>query len=633
MTNLSIRNKIALAMSLMAIVISIVLGSAATYTAQSIVENRMLKSELPAKVKEVKNAVSEEISVLVNATRQLATNALILDWAQNNSNDDSVLLSQLKTLTRQYDLESASFANRETAQYWNQDGFLRVLNKQQDGWFFAYRDSGMVTSTSIFDEPGKGQVMYINYQQVNGIGLAGLAKSTKKLSDMLEQFTLEKTGVVFLTDSNGVIRLHPNTSFIGKSIKDVMKTNEVTLSSNKEVTINELTVNKQNMLVATSPIGAANLFVIAQVPTAEVYAEVDGLVWQIVFISIAVALLAIILGGLIALPLSKPIEEIGALFHDLGSGEARLSYRIPEMKQKELAELAQGFNTFITKIEKAIQALLEQANNIQECAHNSERLSDENQLKIQEQKDRTMSVASAITQMSSNLDDVVNSTSVTATHTQDSMKQTAQAKQQVTETQAEIENLSGNMTSVTTSMEQLMSKTQEIGSILDVIRGISDQTNLLALNAAIESARAGEHGRGFAVVADEVRGLAQRTSSSTDEIHRMIEELTATATEVSAQVSSAENDVQHSVQSMEQTVMLLDQVSGAATQINEMSEFIAQATEQQSTVLNEINRDVENISELANDSAQSNQAVSEQIVYMNQISDALENITKSFKTR
>ena len=133
MTNLSIRNKIALAMSLMAIVISIVLGSAATYTAQSIVENRMLKSELPAKVKEVKNAVSEEISVLVSATRQLATNALILDWAQNNSNDDSILLSQLKTLTRQYDLESASFANRETAQYWNQDGFLRVLNKQQDG--------------------------------------------------------------------------------------------------------------------------------------------------------------------------------------------------------------------------------------------------------------------------------------------------------------------------------------------------------------------------------------------------------------------------------------------------------------------------------------------------------------------
>lgn len=629
--NLSIRGKIALVTSLLAVVICVTLGFAATYTSKTIVQHKTLNSELPAKLKEVRNFISEEMSVLLQATEQLATNAFVLNWVNSGDKSDVTLINELNRIIKQYGLETASFANRNTAEYWNQNGFLKVLTPEEDGWFYGFRNSGNATSTSIFQESGGKQVMYVNYQQLNGVGLAGVAKTTDNLISMLSQFTLEQTGFVFVVDNQGVIRLHKNKSLIGKSLSLIYPGSTISLSLNQEVNINQIDIDGDETLVAVSPVKQAKLFVVAQVPVKEVYAEVSGLAWQIFVISIFVALIAIVIGFMTSRPISKPIEQIGRLFGELGRGQADLSYRIPNTKQKELNELANGFNEFIAKIDQAINSLLKQTEYIRLCVQDSQNLAAVNNEKIKEQKDRTLSVASAITEMSASLDDVVNSTANTVEHTTTSLKQTSDSKEQVSLSEKQIADLASNISTVTNSMETLVQKTQDIGTILDVIRSISEQTNLLALNAAIESARAGEHGRGFAVVADEVRGLAQRTSSSTDEIHRVIEELKVTALDVSQQVSQAEAEAHKNVETMKQTEGLLDLASNSAEQINEMSSFIASVTEQQSSVLGEINRDVENISELANESTDTYQAVIQQIAQLNDICRTLDSISKSFK--
>ena len=165
-------------------------------------------------------------------------------------------------------------------------------------------------------------------------------------------------------------------------------------------------------------------------------------------------------------------------------------------------------------------------------------------------------------------------------------------------------------------VEGLATNSAQIGSVLEVIRGIAEQTNLLALNAAIEAARAGEAGRGFAVVADEVRNLARRTQESVEETRLVIEQLQSGTTDVVGAMGNSYRQAQSSVEQVGEAVTALRQIGAAVTVISDMNLQIASAAEEQSAVAEEINsnvatiRDVtESLSEQANESARVSQAL------------------------
>jgi len=630
-TGLTITQKITILGSATAILVASLIGFISVYQSKAMVETRMLGSELPSKVESITKSLEQEIVVLKNAAKQLSSNQFIIDAAKSGQLDEKLLLEELNRLQRQYGLATASWANREDYKYWNQNGFLRVLNQQQDGWFFAFKNSNQPYSISIFQEAPGDVKMFVNHQQTNGIGLAGLAKSIDDMQRKLANMRIEKSGFVFVVNNQGTVQLHPDASLVAKSTLNQFYSDNAAsqLLSGSQLNILQLETQGEPVLVAANRIPQTDLYVIAQVPQSEVFSQVNDLQWQIVTFALFIALIASIISVLLARTLSAPLLKMADVFKQLGSGDANLSYRVPNSEQPELAALGDGFNQFIGKIESAITNVASESRDIRSASEQVFAQSQRNSQCLDEQKNQTISVAAAINEMAATVQEIAGSANNTAKLTLASKESSEESHDCVQTSQETLQELATDIQNMATQVATLASKTQSIANILDVIRAISEQTNLLALNAAIESARAGEHGRGFAVVADEVRALASRTSQSTDEIQATITELTAASDSIVEQIALSSKQAEQSVSQMQTSVELMDRITETANQINDMTTLIATATEEQSNVVVDVGRSIEQISVIS-DEVMNEQLNTEQAIQ--QLADSAKALDKLVAT-
>ena len=234
-------------------------------------------------------------------------------------------------------------------------------------------------------------------------------------------------------------------------------------------------------------------------------------------------------------------------------------------------------------------------------------------------------VATASTEMGSTIEEIARNTEQAANNAQTTNNKAMEGRSAVENTVSQIRSLADNLENSSREVAQLQQESETIGSVLDVIRGIAEQTNLLALNAAIEAARAGDQGRGFAVVADEVRSLAIRTQQSTQEIAGIISSLQKQTGNIVGMMATCREQGNSSSEQASMAGELLEQITQDVTHIMDMSTQIAAAIEQQSLVANEVNRNVNNIRDIAQESslmaeenAKSSHGLTEQAKLLNQ---------------
>ena len=323
-------------------------------------------------------------------------------------------------------------------------------------------------------------------------------------------------------------------------------------------------------------------------------------VYTMLFVGMVLGLgLAWVVSFMISAPLNNAVEAM----KDISEGEGDLTRRLTVSGTDEIGQLALSFNGFISKIQDLIRQVTASTSQLSAAAEEMSMITGETRTGVQRQQSETSLVATAINEMSSTVHEVASNAEIAASAANQADTEAEQGKQVVNTTISSINTLASEVEKAASVINQLEEDSDSIGSVLEVIQGIAEQTNLLALNAAIEAARAGEQGRGFAVVADEVRSLASRTQQSTQEIQAMIERLQKGSRDAVNVMESGQNQAQVTVKQAALAETALSEISGAVAQINEMNAHIAEASRQQGTVVEEINVNIVNITQVADDSA------------------------------
>ncbi|WP_439503029.1 methyl-accepting chemotaxis protein [Methylophaga sp.] len=239
------------------------------------------------------------------------------------------------------------------------------------------------------------------------------------------------------------------------------------------------------------------------------------------------------------------------------------------------------------------------ASSIEHEADESARSVTDIQTAIRQQSMRMEEVATAMTEMTASIQEVANNAAYAATkarETDELSKNGVSSASKAVNSLSDLSTAIGNISSV---VAQLDKDTRNIGQIIEVITSIADQTNLLALNAAIEAARAGEHGRGFAVVAEEVRSLASKTQLSTQQIQDLIGKLNGAVKQAVVVMEQSQQTSETSELHVKSSIQALETIANEVSNINELNTQIATAVEEQSSVSEDINRNIVQVNESA----------------------------------
>ncbi|MCU1720768.1 methyl-accepting chemotaxis protein [Pseudomonas sp. 5P_5.1_Bac1] len=296
------------------------------------------------------------------------------------------------------------------------------------------------------------------------------------------------------------------------------------------------------------------------------------------------------------------LSSLGAVMDKVAAGDMTVSFQA--QSRDELGELGQVFNGTVRRIHDLIERVGQTVSEVERQAEQVHVVSSRSNQAVSGQRGQIEQVATAMNQMSATAQEVARSAAAAVSSAHSVNQETVTGRGLVESQQGSIAGLAAEIDQSVAVINQLVSDSQAISRVLEVIKSIAEQTNLLALNAAIEAARAGEQGRGFAVVADEVRTLAKRTQQSTGEIDEMISRLQNGVGAAVRAMDSSHQMAAGTVSQSQQVQQALENILGAIGMIVDQNQQIAAAVEQQTAVAHDIDQNIVQINRAAEHTTQ-----------------------------
>lgn len=500
---------------------------------------------------------------------------------------------------------------------------LNNNGERTDEWHLAPFESGksFVMEPYYYDVRGNQELITTislpllhNNKIVGSLGFDWSIKSLQEISTISAQAIKIPNAVVSIVSWNGtLLSISLDESLVGQKVGDEFAENWAQIQ--QEVTTNNAflkDLGSYKIAISTIKMGSKPWLVMVSIPSETLQKEITDLnslsaklSGDALFNGLLSGLVSSIIGIFIIFLLAKQIgtslSNLTSRFENIAQGDGDLTQRIEVTSKDEIGQLAFWFNTFIEKVQNTLHNAKETAELVSQSSMNTMTETEKSQIKLQNQVNEVAQLATAINEMSATAQEVASSALQAAAAASQIQVSSEDGQKIMNNAAASVEELASFINEAQEQVVNLAASSNDIRKILLEIGGIAEQTNLLALNAAIEAARAGEYGRGFAVVADEVRNLASRTQSSTQEINNMLAVLQQNTHSI---VTVMDSSQKQALATKEETLIAqknLKEISTAILVANDMNNQIASAAEEQSSVSEEINRNVTSINEAADE--------------------------------